>query len=691
MQLGWSIRRVVTAVMVTMTAWAMPALAAPSMAAAETVPLPGNAAASQAYGLVASACPSAGNCAAGGSYTDSGMTQQGLLLSEANGSWIASELAFKGGWGIPSASDPHVTSVACASAGDCVAVGYYYSGATNVPEGFLVSSGNGSWGQAIDATGSSPSYLVFSPELLPAVSCVQGGDCYAIFNAFTGSAYENLVYANTNGTWTATHVTTPSGGSQVELSSISCPANGPCAIVGNYQNAAGVEGLMATTGSLSVTTLDTSSLPNAASNPNVTPEAVSCASAGNCTGVGYYEDLSGDYQGLVLSSTGGSWSRAQEITLPANAYGQDADLFLYDVSCASAGNCEAVGSYDSSSTDTIDGLFLGESGGQWGPASEVGLPGTASSSQPGVYTPAVACPLAAGCLAAGVYQDASDNTQGFLSSQSAAGWSPTMLALPSGATDPLDDSDPTSLSCASSGYCVLAGSYHEGSSGGAVLLEAPGSTGTPTATAGADHASVTWAAPADDGGLPVTGYRIVANDLTNPSHGGQVLSLGTSSAAVTLPTLTVGDNYTFSVSAVNQLGIGLSQNSEAVTILPTASQLSKALTGLLSPSGPKRTLRAIRAASGYTFSFHSLEAGRVTLDWYSRYATGHGRQRMLHRALIATAAKKLPAGLTTIAVRLTATGKRLLKTSVRLQVTSELTFVVSGQKPIRKSRTFTLS
>ena len=135
---------------------------------------------------------------------------------------------------------------------------------------------------------------------------------------------------------------------------------------------------------------------------------------------------------------------------------------------------------------------------------------------------------------------------------------------------------------------MLAGGYDEGSAGAAVLPAAPGVTGAPTASAGADHASVTWAAPADDGGLPVTAYRIVANDLTNPSHGGQVVSLGTSSAAVSLPTLTVGDSYTFSVSAVNQLGIGLSQTSQAVTILPTASQLSKALTGLPQPFGTQR-------------------------------------------------------------------------------------------------------
>ena len=36
--------------------------------------------------------------------------------------------------------------------------------------------------------------------------------------------------------------------------------------------------------------------------------------------------------------------------LPGNAYVQGPDLSLNDVACASAGNCEVVGSYDSSSS-----------------------------------------------------------------------------------------------------------------------------------------------------------------------------------------------------------------------------------------------------------------------------------------------------------------------------------------------------
>jgi len=677
------------AVVATVTAWAASAVAAP-LAAAETVPLPGNADGSQAFGLAASGCASAGYCAAGGFYTDNGLQQQGLLLAENGGSWAASELTLAAAAGTVSVRDPSVTSVACSSPGNCVAAGYYYD-AANEQEGFLVGEVGGNWGQGFDATGASPSHLVAAPQLVPEVSCVSGGDCYAIFNTFDGSAYQDLVYAGGNGTWSAGHIPAPSGGSDILLSSISCPPGGPCAIVGSYEDAASdIQGLLATTGTQAVATVDTAALPSVAANPVVTPQAVSCAAAGACTAVGYYEDASGDYQGLLLSSTGGSWSRAVQAQLPGNAYAQGLDLSLNDVSCASAGNCEVVGTYDSGPTGALDGLLINQSGGQWGAASEIALPGAADSLQPGVYSTAVACPAVGGCLAGGVYQDASDTTQGLLSFQTATGWAPTQIAFPSGATDPSDASDVTSLACASSDYCLLAGGYHAGSSGAAFLVQPPGVPGSPSATAGVNRASVTWGAPSDNGGFSVTAYRIVANDLTNPARGGQVVNLGTSDANVALPTLTVGDRYTFSIAAINQLGIGPSKTSNAVAILPSAARLSASLAALLTPSGARGRLRAIHRAGGYTFSFASLEAGSAALSWFGHYVTGHGKHRRHHTTLIARVKKRIGTGPTRIAVRLNATGRRVLKTVKRLRVTSDLTFTVASQKPVSKTRTFTL-
>ena len=100
------------------------------------------------------------------------------------------------------------------------------------------------------------------------------------------------------------------------------------------------------------------SLPaNARTNPDVYGLAVSCASAGNCTGVGDYFDSSGRLQGVLLSETSGTWAAGVEPSLPANA-GANPSVSVYRVSCASAGNCAAVGGYTDSSGHS-QGLLLG--------------------------------------------------------------------------------------------------------------------------------------------------------------------------------------------------------------------------------------------------------------------------------------------------------------------------------------------
>src|SRR4051794_17260860 len=82
---------------------------------------------------------------------------------------------------------------------------------------------------------------------------------------------------------------------------------------------------------------------NAGSNPHVFPYSLSCPSAGNCSAVGAYSDSSGNTQGLLLTETAGTWAAGREALLPANA-GSNPDVGL-SVSCASGGNCTAVGEY----------------------------------------------------------------------------------------------------------------------------------------------------------------------------------------------------------------------------------------------------------------------------------------------------------------------------------------------------------
>src|SRR5437588_605592 len=80
----------------------------------------------------------------------------------------------------------------------------------------------------------------------------------------------------------------------------------------------------------------------ARSDPDVGLNAVSCASAGNCTAVGSYSDTSGFRRGLVLTETAGTWATGVEASLPGNA-ASNPKVSIGSVSCASAGNCSAVG------------------------------------------------------------------------------------------------------------------------------------------------------------------------------------------------------------------------------------------------------------------------------------------------------------------------------------------------------------
>ena len=93
---------------------------------------------------------------------------------------------------------------------------------------------------------------------------------------------------------------------------------------------------------------------NAAADPGVDLSSVSCASAGDCSAAGQYTDSSGDSQGLLLTESSGTWATGVPASLPGNAVA-DPNAAVGSVSCPAAGECAAVGAYDSPPTQ---GLLL---------------------------------------------------------------------------------------------------------------------------------------------------------------------------------------------------------------------------------------------------------------------------------------------------------------------------------------------
>jgi hypothetical protein len=75
---------------------------------------------------------------------------------------------------------------------------------------------------------------------------------------------------------------------------------------------------------------------------NAEVSSVSCAPPGNCTASGDYRDGGGRQQAFVVSEKNGVWGTA--IDGPGLRHASR-DAYLSSVSCASAGSCVAVGSY----------------------------------------------------------------------------------------------------------------------------------------------------------------------------------------------------------------------------------------------------------------------------------------------------------------------------------------------------------
>jgi hypothetical protein len=82
-------------------------------------------------------CTSAGNCTAGGFYTDGSDHEQALVVSETNGTW-GTAIEVPGSETLNAGGDARVASVSCRSAGRC-AVGGTYTDGSGHTQAFVVN------------------------------------------------------------------------------------------------------------------------------------------------------------------------------------------------------------------------------------------------------------------------------------------------------------------------------------------------------------------------------------------------------------------------------------------------------------------------------------------------------------------------------------------------------------------------
>jgi len=291
-------------------------------------------------------CTWGGYCTAGGYYTDSGNHGQAFVVSGRGGAW-ATAAQVPGLAALNTGKEAQVTSVSCTSAGNCAAGGEYLDNRGHARP-FVVSERDGVWGTGLQVPGSASLNPHARAMVVSSVSCASAGNC-AAGGWYTEGVDRDLVFVVTqrNGVW-GTAMRAPGIASldagNAFLSSVSCVSAGTCAAGGFYTDASrhsqpfvvderkGVWGrVMPVPGSAAVNT-----------GGYAGTNSVSCASAGACVAVGW---SSGPRRhAFVARERKGTWGKA--IPVPGlAALNNGGGSYATSVSCASAGNCAAGGWY----------------------------------------------------------------------------------------------------------------------------------------------------------------------------------------------------------------------------------------------------------------------------------------------------------------------------------------------------------
>ena len=371
----------------------------------------------------------------------------------------------------PSSTGNSFEAVTCASAGNCVAVGQL--GVHNGGRALIDVESAGAWTFANapspgDASAASPN------DELSAVSCPSPSSCVAVgyyANHFAGSTYQQaLIELETAGSWAAMSPPLPADASptpQNTLDAVSCPSVGECAAVGSYVDTAGNPEAL-----LDVETHGTwSSVPvplpvNADRlHADNSLDAVTCTSSGSCVAVGSYVDTTSTstcpnkdcLQALVDVATSGAWTTVN-VPLPPDATASPLNgNALAAVTCTATSSCVAVGSYVNTGQNTKPLLDV-ETSGTWA-AVAAPLPGDASTSPNTDALTSVSCVSGGNCVAVGQYDNAAENPQGLIDTESGGSWTSTTAPVPSDGNLALPDVLLTSVSCSTLSNCVAVGSY----------------------------------------------------------------------------------------------------------------------------------------------------------------------------------------------------------------------------------------
>ena len=230
----------------------------------------------------------------------------------ASGAWTQDVLASTATLNAP-------TSISCSSTGNCLALGIKFSGAgSSIREtGFYAAEVSGSW--STEATLPMLAPTPSSDINIDVASCAPNGPCTVLASESHATCcnYFTEVWTPGHGfTTSPTEMHFTGGVTSVDLSSISCPSTTSCVAVGSGMSNGRETGATSMSNSGVWGPVTALNDPTRTANDGLTE--VSCASPGNCAAVGtsldrtaYSEDTA-----WAVNLTAGTWRPSQMILVP---------------------------------------------------------------------------------------------------------------------------------------------------------------------------------------------------------------------------------------------------------------------------------------------------------------------------------------------------------------------------------------
>ncbi len=324
--------------------------------------------------LAGDSCTSPRACVAVGSYNNG----QGVFSPLAE-TWNGASWSMQKPPAPANAQTTSLAGVSCVSADACVAVGSYRSSQGINSVDTLAEVWNGtSW--AVQPTPNPGG----TDDQLSGVSCTAADACTAVgsYGDFgTGTLTVAEVWNGTS--WSIQKTPNPVNPNHAALTSVFCVSPSACTAVGT------ADGFVTLAEAWNGTSWSLRKTPNPAGATAGALFGVSCTAASACTAVGNYRNSQGVYRTLAERWNGTSWSIQQAVSPHAARRS-----YLNAVSCTSATACTAAGNYQSGAAAHIT-LAEAWNGTSWS------IEKTPNPAAPRSGLSGVACPSASFCVAVG--------------------------------------------------------------------------------------------------------------------------------------------------------------------------------------------------------------------------------------------------------------------------------------------------